>query len=167
MNTKSTGAQAGLCPTLPPLLCPSCPATDRHTHVLPEEISVGSQLWVCLPDELHHLLHRPARGVAAAEPCAFAVPLGAWGTAQHGAELCTPMQHHSSHKHRALLPTCMQQHLQSCIPVPHLPEARARMDRARIAAPRWIPALALPSTPSPSLCPSVPPRAPTRGAEPA
>lgn len=55
----------------------------KHTHVLPEELSVGSQLRVCLPDELHHLLHRPARGVAAAEPCAIAVPLGAWGTA-HG-----------------------------------------------------------------------------------
>lgn len=109
----------------------------RHTHVLPEEISVGSQLWVCLPDELHHLLHRPARGVAAAEPCAIAVPLGAWGTARgrvkhvHAAPL--------PHVHRAALPTCMQQHLQSCIPVPHLPEARAQMDKAHIAAPQMDP----------------------------
>lgn len=45
---------------------------------------MGSQLRVGLSDELHHLLHRPGRGVAAAEPGGVPsaqVPLRACGTA--------------------------------------------------------------------------------------
>lgn len=72
-----------LCDLPPPRYTPHTHLyMNRGTHVFSEEVSVGAQLWVRLADELHHLLHRPGRGVAAAEPGdvpGAEVPVRPWG----------------------------------------------------------------------------------------
>lgn len=120
-----------LCDLPPPRCTPPTHVYMNHgTHVFSEEVSVGAQLWVRLADELHHLLHRPGRGVAAAEPGdvpGAEVPVRPWGwqtelllgvpgTAPQSFPLNPPLS--SS-------PTAGQRHSKGHVPVvPQIPAAQ-------------------------------------------